>query len=172
MGIILREHQVAAAIMIETSWRNGSINTLSILPTGAGKTILKAEMAKRHIEQNPDGVVIIFAHRDVLLEQISMALCAMGLNHSFITSQKTKKMITDTHLESYGRSFDTPGARIIVSSVDKFRQTDTSYLNNLITLWMLDEAHHLLDGGKWEDCVGRFPNARGLGVTRLGCSTI
>lgn len=165
MAIVLRKHQLSAALEIESSWRKGSKNTLSVLPTGAGKTILKAEMAKRHLAENNNHVVVILAHRDVLLEQISTALCLFNLPHSFITSVKTRKQITDTHLTEFGKSFDTPGARIIVASVDKLRQTDTSYINDIVSLWMIDEAHHVLDGSKWEDCISRFHKAKGLGVT-------
>ena len=165
MDIVLREHQVAAAILIETSWRNNYLNTLSVLPTGAGKTILKAEMARRELAANPKAVIIVMAHRDVLLEQISDAFCMFGISHSFITSQKTRKQITDMHLDKYGKSFDVQGSRVFICSVDKLRRTDTSHIDTLVTLWMLDEAHHLLAGGKWDDCINRFVYARGLGVT-------
>jgi len=166
MAIVLREHQLNAVTQILSSWFSmcGG-NVLSVLPTGAGKTILKAEMARRETTENDNGVVVIFAHRDMLLSQISDALCMFKLKHSFITSVKTRKSITDMHLVKYGQSFDEPSARIIVCSVDKFRQTDTTYLNDIVTLWMLDEAHHLLVDGKWDACINRFPNARGLGVT-------
>lgn len=162
----LFDHQKNAVTQIMSEWfTNPYANVLSVLPTGAGKTILKAEMARREITDNPNGVVIIFAHRDILLEQISDALCMFGLKHSFITSVKTRKQITDMQILKYGKSFDEDGSRIIVASVDKFRQTDTTFLNELVTLWMLDEAHHLLVDGKWDACIDRFPNARGLGVT-------
>ena len=118
MAITLFKHQVKAVNQIIRSWASGHINVLSVLPTGAGKTILLAEMAKRELESNPSGVVIIFAHRDILVEQISEAMCVYGMKHSFITSVKTRKGITDMHMEKFGRSYDEDGSRLIIASVD------------------------------------------------------
>lgn len=126
-------------------------------------TILKAEMARRELLKG--GMVVIFAHRDVLLEQISKALCLMSLPHTTIVSQTTKRNIGDMHVQEFGKCYLDDRARIIVASVDKFYRSDLTYLAPLITLWMLDEAHHLLDDSKWHKCIDPLINARGLGVT-------
>ena len=160
--VTLRPHQVEASSQIDKSWIQHR-NVLSILPTGAGKTILKAQKAMEEV--NRGGTVIIFAHRDVLLEQISAALCLFGLPHTFITSKPVRTSITDMHVREYGQSFWVEGSKIIVASVDKYGLSDTTYIDGLITLWMLDEAHHYLGGGKWDKCIDPLVNARGLGVT-------
>lgn len=173
MGITLRPHQLKAAEEIEAAWAQGDIilpdgrtakrNVIDVLPTGAGKTILKAEMARREILKG--GMAVIFAHRDVLLEQISKALCMMHLPHSLMVSGPTKRNIGDMQTVEFGKCYVNDTARIIVASVDKFYRSDLTHLAPLITLWMLDEAHHLLDDSKWHKCIDPLINARGLGVT-------
>ena len=163
MGIVLRPHQLKAVSEIELAWSQGHRNILDVLPTGAGKTILKAEIAKRELAKG--GMVVIFAHRDVLLEQISKALCLMGLGHSLMVSSTTRKNIGDMQTVEFGKCFVNDVSRIIVASVDKFYRADLTYLAKHVTLWELDEAHHLLDDSKWHRCIDPLVNARGLGVT-------
>lgn len=163
MTITLFEHQVNAASAIESSWKAGNTNVCSVLPTGAGKTFLKAEMVRRELLRN--GCCLLFAHRDVLLEQISLALCAFGINHKFLTSNKTRKDICDRHVSEFGRSFFDDRSRVIVCSVDTYYRRDTTMLEPQVNLWLMDETHHLLDDSKWHKCIAGLVNARGLGVT-------
>lgn len=163
MGITLRPHQLQAGTEIEALWSQGYINVCSVLPTGAGKTILKAEMARRELLRG--GLILLFAHRDVLLGQISDALCLMNLPHTFITSDQTRRDICDQHIANYGKTFRDDRSRIVVCSVDTFYRRDLSHLADKVTLWMMDETHHLLDSSKWHRCIDPLVNARGLGVT-------
>lgn len=126
-------------------------------------TILMASKAAQEVEAG--GVVVIFAHRDVLLEQISEALCLFGLQHNFYTSQKTQNRITTRNHVKFGDSFYNQQARVIVASVDTFFRRDLTTIAPLVTLWMMDETHHLLDSSKWHRCIDPLINARGLGVT-------
>lgn len=126
-------------------------------------TILMASKAEQ--ETNAGGLTVIFAHRDVLLEQISEALCLFGLNHNFFTSKATQNLITTKNHIKFGNSFYDERARVIVASVDTFYRRDLSTLAPHVTLWMMDEAHHLLDSSKWHKCIDPLVNAKGLGVT-------
>jgi superfamily II DNA or RNA helicase len=60
----LREYQLAAADAIQREWVDKR-STLVVLPTGAGKTILAAEVTKRLLP----GRTIFIAHRDELIFQ-------------------------------------------------------------------------------------------------------
>lgn len=40
---------------------------------------------------------------------------------------------------------------------------------NSVTLWVMDEAHHVLKANKWGKACVMFPNAKGLGVTATPC---
>ncbi|AUR86189.1 helicase superfamily 1/2 ATP-binding domain protein [Vibrio phage 1.083.O._10N.286.52.B9] len=163
--ITLRQHQVESIEQANYAYAKGAKTVCLVLPTGAGKTIVKAAMAKA-CRDNGDGVVVIFAHRDVLLGQISGALCVMGVYHSFITSKSTMKLVTNANVKQFnGNSFYDEHSKVIVASVDTFFRRDISQLAPLVTMWMLDETHHLTIGSKWHKCVELLPSALGLGVT-------
>ncbi|AUR84413.1 helicase superfamily 1/2 ATP-binding domain protein [Vibrio phage 1.055.O._10N.286.55.E9] len=161
--ITLRQHQTEAIAQADQLFNTGLRNVCLVLPTGAGKTIVKAEYARRCRDKGEP--CVLFAHRDVLLGQISDALCIMGIRHSFIAANKTvNEITTDNHLK-YGDSFYDPKSTVIVGSVDTFFRRDITYIAPLIKWWMLDETHHLTIDSKWHKCISLLPNARGLGVT-------
>lgn len=161
--IKLRQHQVDAITGVDAAIMQGSKNTLLVLPTGAGKTIVKAEFARR--AQSRGEVCIVFAHRDVLLEQISKAMCQMGIYHTFIAASTTIKQITDMQMEIFGKHFYIEGSSVILASVDTFWRRDTTYLASLCKWWLMDEAHHCLKKSKWGRCIEKLTTAFGVGVT-------
>lgn len=165
--IKLFPHQIATVDAAEHAWNNGAKNVLTVLPTGAGKTLVKAEIAKR--SQLAGEISITFAHRDVLLGQISDAMCLMGIRHRFIASKPTVRDITNENLLKYGDSFYDESSTVIIASVDAFmakmKKDLLKHLAPLVKLWQLDESHHLLSDNKWGRCVNQLVNARGLGVT-------
>lgn len=168
MAVTLRPHQVVACADVDQLYSKGNKNVLCVLATGAGKTLIKAEYARRDHEQGK--VTLIFAHRDVLLQQISDACCMMGVAHSFICSDKTVGMITNANLAEYGYTFHNEYSNTVVVSVDTFLarlkagKIPEQFLNS-VNRWMIDEAHHLTKDGKWGQCIEALPNAFGLGVT-------
>lgn len=174
--ITLFEHQDKSVTAIEKSWAAGNRNVLLVLPTGAGKTLVKAEVARKKLYlefamnamMNPE-VTIIFAHRDVLLSQISDAMCMVGVRHTFIASKPTVNNICNLNVAKHGDSFYDETSKVIIASVDaylaKLKKGQLKHLIPLVGLWQLDEAHHLLEDNKWGWCVESLVNANGLGVT-------
>lgn len=130
-------------------------------------TLIMAEFARR--EQYTPGITVLFAHRDVLLGQISDALCLLGVRHAFLASKPTVNNICNSNLEKHGDSFRDDTAKVIVISVDTYlartKKGQTEALSALVTLWMMDETHHMLVDNKWGTCVENFVNARGIGMT-------
>lgn len=155
-------------------------------------SICKAWLAKRYYDSRD--ITIIFAHRDVLLGQISDKLCIAEVPHTFITSDKTRRNITNANLVAYGDSFYDESSPIILISVDTFLARLKSGLLSpqflsSVKHWMVDESHHvqkpsvefndineLLDilstkdsdtkiGNKWGVCVEALVNADGDGFT-------
>ncbi|AHK11764.1 helicase [Shewanella sp. phage 1/44] len=161
--IQLRQHQIEAIAQADALYASGLRNVCLVLPTGAGKTIVKAEYARRGRDRGEP--CILFAHRDVLLGQISDALCIMKIHHSFIAAKGTVNDITTDNLQKHGNSYYSPTSTVIVASVDTFFRRDVSQIAPIIKWWMLDETHHLTLDSKWHKCVSLLPNARGLGVT-------
>ena len=166
--ITLRPHQVVATDDVDKLEAEGNKIILCVQPTGSGKTILKAYYAKREYENG--GMCLIFAHRDVLLEQISGSLCKMGVPHGFICSPKTRGAITNLNLSKFGDSFYDEKSPVMCVSSQTFashikREMYSEYFLNSVTRWLMDESHHLTEGSTWGKCVDAIPNASGVGFT-------
>lgn len=173
--ITLREHQVTAIaegdklLSVVENNQYKYPNIMIVLPTGSGKSLTLAEYVRRFQAVNEP--TIVFAHKDVLIEQLSNALCKMGIRHSFICSDKARRDITNANYAEFGDSFYDERSSIIVSSNPTFsarlRGNKISHtLLQSIRWWIQDECHHLLRDGKlWGSCIAALPNARGLGFT-------
>lgn len=140
-------------------------NTLVVAPTGAGKTIIIAFTAKGYLKRNPGKFVVVFAHRDVLLSQISMAMAQVGLAHNMICSTTTERMISNEHIDELGESYLDYNSRLIIASVPTWIKRDTTKLSSMAGLWFMDEAHHVLEENMWGQCVSEFGHCSGVGVT-------
>ena len=91
----LRPYQKQAIESIEQDWERGHRRTLLVLPTGCGKTIVFANVAKRAEARGKK--VLILAHRDELLNQAQdKILKATGLMTS-------KEKAEETSLDSFFR---------------------------------------------------------------------
>lgn len=145
-------------------WGRGERNQLVVSPTGSGKTYTFCFITKQYIATYRKPVVVM-AHRDVLLSQISLSLATIGVNHDLLCNKKAKTFIGNLHTKKLGQSFYQEGSPVIVSSVDTLVRRDVSSWADTVGLWVMDEAHHVLRANKWGRCVEKFPNAWGLGVT-------
>lgn len=146
----LRPYQQEAVQAAEDSWRNGFKSPLIVCPTGTGKTICFAAIAKNEVDRG--GRVLILAHRGELLQQAADKLAnATGLGCAVEKAEQT----------SLGSWF-----RVTVGSVQtlmrpkRLGQFDPEYFNLII----IDEAHHALSDS-YLTVLKHFHNARLLGVT-------
>jgi len=159
MKLQSREYQTEAENNIYKSWATGHSNTLCVLPTGAGKTFIFSKIIADH-----KGAACAIAHRQELVGQISIALAKNGIYHKIIGPVKVVKFVVGLHMTELGHSFYDPNSNKAVAGVDTLiRRTDSWF--NKVTLWVQDEAHHVLKGNKWGLAASMFPNAKGLGVT-------
>ena len=169
--ITLRPHQLEAIADEQRIRREDPAvkNVLLVLPTGAGKSLTVADYALKNYVENK--VCIVFAHRDVLISQLSEALCRTGVHHSFICSNKAKLEITNRNLIKYGNSFYDETSTVIISSNPTFsarlkKGSIPQSLLSRVNHWIQDEAHHTIrDSVIFGSCVAALPNAIGLGVT-------
>ena len=162
----LRPYQQDVKTKTVTSWEAGKNNVLAVMPTGAGKTVMLASIINDNV-----GASCCIAHRQELVSQISMALAREGVMHRVIAPPAIISQIVREHQRELGRNFVDRSARAGVAGVDTLvRRGDElrSWLAS-ITLWVQDEAHHVLESNKWGTAAGMMPNARGLGLTATPC---
>ena len=150
--ITLRPHQVGAIAAVDTALSQVYRAVLCVLPTGAGKSLCLAEYARRCYQQREP--CVIFAHRDVLISQLSEALCKTGVPHTFVCSDKARRDITNNNLELFGDSYWEPTSPVIVSSTPTFNarlrdgKLNPQFLESVLW-WLQDEcfpAGTLVDG--------------------------
>ena len=160
----LRPYQQEAFDGAHAIWNAGFSNALIVLPTGGGKTVVFSEVIRGH-----KGASVAIAHRQELVSQMSMALAADGVKHRVIGTKPLIRWINYRHERKFGRSFVDPNAWCAVAGVDsltsKANQRNLANWFPQVTLWVQDEAHHVLEGNKWGTAAKLFPNAKGLGVT-------
>lgn len=164
---VLRSYQREAADATNTAWCFYQ-NVLVVLPTGAGKTVFFAHMVSQH-----SGAAVVIAHRQELVEQISMALARAGVRHRIVAPDDVIRAICSQHTADLGVCFYDANAPVGVAGVDSMRskkqlQVHGRWLKRC-TLWVQDEAHHLLRANKWGKALEALdcdsPTVKGLGVT-------
>ena len=167
MAQIKSPHDYQAAVIKESfeTWQAGVQNICLVAPTGAGKTIIKSFTVKYWLANNPGKFAVIFAHRDVLLSQISLAAASIGLPHKMICSRSTEREIGQTHIEELGESWLSDSARVIIASVPTWIKRDISAIVPHIGLWCMDEFHHTLRENMWGQALEPLSHCIGLGVT-------
>lgn len=144
-------------------WSEGIMNPCSVLPTGAGKTVVASELIRR--EQQAGGYFAALAHRQELVSQISLALARQGVMHDIVAPQAVKRFCSNLHVEEIGQSFYSPHAPGFVGGVNTVIRRDMSRLKNNVSLLFQDEAHHCLRDNLWGKAAALFPKAKGLYVT-------
>lgn len=161
--LILRPYQAKLVTDVQLAWATGHRNVLMRLGTGGGKTVILAWLIQQH-----RGASAVIAHRQELVSQLSLTLAAHGVRHNIIASQKVRRQIIAAHILLFGRSFFEAGSQCVVASVDTLiRAEGLEAWFAQVTLWIVDEAHHVVEDNKWHTCVTKFTNQHcvGLGPT-------
>lgn len=160
----LRQFQSQLERGVLGAWAGGAQNVIAVLPTGGGKTVTLADIVSQHV-----GYACVIAHRQELVGQISLALARFGVRHRLIAPKAVIQFCVAQHVQELGRSYFDANADVAVAGVDTLvspgRQAQMSHWARRVTLWVMDEAHHILRDNKWGRAAAMFPNARGLGVT-------
>lgn len=147
--LTLRPYQQEAKKAILGEWDKGVQKTLLVLPTGTGKTIVFASVAKERVQ---DGRVLILAHRGELLEQAADKLKrTTGLECSVEKAEQTS--IDSWHRVTVG-SVQT---LMRESRLDRFAP---DHFGTII----VDEAHHAISDS-YQRILQYFSGANVLGVT-------
>lgn len=156
----LRDYQDKGLADIRAAWASGAQNVLYVLPPGGGKTVIFASELLEH-----KGAACAIAHRRELIGQMSTTLARLGVRHRIIAPDSVIREIVTLHVIATSRSYHDPTALVGVASVDSLARRTLGDWADRVTLWVTDEAHHLLRANKWGKALAMFPNARGLGVS-------
>lgn len=146
----LRPYQKEAIAAVEKEWEQGHKKTLLVLPTGTGKTIVFANVARDEVRRGSK--VLILAHRDELLTQAQEKIkSATGLLCA-------KEKADETSLHSF--------RRIVVGSVQTLMRDKrlNQFTPDAFGSIIIDEAHHCL-ADSYQHILKHFPEAHVLGVT-------
>lgn len=145
----LRPYQIASHDSVLKEWEKVK-NTLLVLPTGTGKTIVFAKIIETIVKEGKRALVI--AHRDELLDQARKKLQAVsGLQCAIEKAEETclgsPLKVTTGSIQSLSRD----------NRLNKFPQ-------NYWDVIVIDEAHHALSES-YRKVIDYFKTAKILGVT-------
>lgn len=146
----LRPYQRDAVAAIEADWQDGARKTLLVLPTGTGKTIVFANVAKNQVEQGKRGLVL--AHRGELLDQAADKIrTATGMECSLEKADNT--------------CLGTWNFMAVGSVQTMMREKRLArFAHDRFDFIIVDEAHHALSSS-YQAVLEWFPGANVLGVT-------
>lgn len=144
----LRPYQVEAEKAIFKEWEEKQ-STLLVLPTGCGKTVVFADIAR---ERTANGRVLILAHREELLSQASTKIKNMcGLDCAVEKADQT----------CIGRpELITVGSVQTLMTEKRLSRFAPDFFQTVI----VDEAHHAM-AKSYQNVLTHFNSAKVLGVT-------
>lgn len=142
-----RPYQIHCRDAVLQGWAAGKKRLLVVKPTGAGKTITAALIARSLLDAGAR--VLFLAHREELL---------------FQTVDKFRRSFgIEAHLEkAEHRAHD--GAECVVGSVQTFAARGERFDRDAFDYIIVDEAHHVL-AGQFRFACDLFPEAKIVGVT-------
>lgn len=168
----LRPYQEKLVKDTYQQWNAGKQFVAMVSATGSGKSMtLTAIVAK---ERDRGQYVLVLAHRQELITQLSDTMGRMEIRHQLIAANKVVRFAAKQSMENHGVNYVDPNARVMVASVQSMREakiTDLAKLGNKLTV-VQDEFHHATKKSKtWGGVLTPLLNAgaRGLGPTATPC---
>lgn len=168
----LRPYQEKLVAETCSQWDKGVQFVAMVSATGSGKSMtLTAIVAK---ERDRGQYVLVLAHRQELITQLSDTMGRMEIRHQVIAANKVVRFAAKQSMENHGVNYVDPNARVIVASVQSMREAkiaDLAKLGNKLTV-VQDEFHHATKKSKtWGGVLTPLMNAgaRGLGPTATPC---
>lgn len=156
----LRYYQRDLLAEVENQWRLGFKRVLMMAPTGAGKTLPLSTAVLRH-----RGPACAIAHRDNLVIQLAFSLAQLGIRHRIIASAKTMKAAAALQSKKLGAVFIDPQSQVAVASAQTLSgRDDLDAWAARVTLWVVDEGHHLIKGTIWGKCIDKFTHPACVGL--------
>lgn len=146
----LRPYQREAVAAIKAQWDSGFKNTLLVLPTGTGKTVVFSKVVEEEVKDGSKALIL--AHRGELLDQASDKLkMACGLDSALEKAEST----------SIGSPLNVTVASVQTLSQEKrLAKFPRDYFKTIV----VDEAHHSMSD-TYQRILQHFDAANILGVT-------
>ncbi len=144
----LRPYQATAIANVREAYRKGHRSVLVVMPTGTGKTVLFAEIARL-----AKGPVLVLAHRQELVEQAREKIAAW-CNDVVAVEMAGRRDFTRS---------DGTRPKITVASIQTLQQRLGSVPRDAFRIVIVDEAHHAT-ADSYRAVLGHF-EAWQLGVT-------
>ncbi|UBV18602.1 DEAD/DEAH box helicase [Mycolicibacterium fortuitum] len=145
----LRGYQVEAADRVTEAFAGGVEGPAVVLPTGSGKTTVIAELVRRDVAIG--GRVLLLAHRNELIEQMSGAVTAVN------PAGPSPAMIGGPHRGD-------PTAQIVSATVQSLQRSAALLRLGKRDLVIVDEAHHAV-ATTYRKVIDHF---HALGARRAG----
>ncbi len=145
----LRQYQDKAINDLRLSFAAGNRRILLVAPTGAGKTVIAAQIVRGAVEK--ERYVMFLAHRRELVNQSADKLMNFGVDHAVLMSGELPYGATDVQVAS----IDTLRARCINSDKLPLPRADVI---------VIDEAHRSL-APTYLKVIELYPEAVVLGLT-------
>jgi DNA repair protein RadD len=141
----LRAYQIAAVNQVKDIFETGVKRVLLTLPTGAGKTVIAADIIKKAVAKGHQ--VLFLTHRKELLEQTHAVLKKLGINASIIMRKDPREWA---------------GAQVHVATVQTLRLRKRVLPK--ADLLIVDEAH-LSIAKSWVSLIEAYKDAWVIGLT-------
>jgi len=166
--IALRPYQETGLNNIRRALAEKFKAPLFVLPTGGGKTVTYAAMARGAAARG--NRILILEHRKELLRQASLAVGGLGVRHRIVAPPDKIAAIRRAHVEKIGWPMVDDAAEVAVASVQTLARRMDWLKRFNPRIIIIDEAHHAV-AGTWARIIEACPNAIIIGVTATPCRT-
>ena len=168
----LRPYQQSLVAETYAQWDRGVQFVAMVSATGSGKSMTLTAIVRS--ERDRGQYVLVLAHRQELITQLSDTMGRMEIRHQIIAANKVVRFAAKQSMENHGVNYVDPTARVMVASVQSMRAekvAELAKLGNKLTV-VQDEFHHATKKSKtWGGVLTPLLNAgaRGLGPTATPC---
>lgn len=168
----LRPYQEKLVKDTYEQWDAGKQFVAMVSATGSGKSMTLTAIVRS--ERDRGQYVLVLAHRQELITQLSDTMGRMEIRHQIIAANKVVRFAAKQSMENHGVNYVDPTARVFVASVQSMRAEKVAELAKLgekLTV-VQDEFHHATKKSKtWGGVLTPLMNAgaRGLGPTATPC---
>ena len=168
----LRPYQEKLVKDTYQQWDAGKQFVAMVSATGSGKSMTLTAIVRS--ERDRGQYVLVLAHRQELITQLSDTMGRMEIRHQIIAANKVVRFAAKQSMENHGVNYVDPTARVFVASVQSMRPekvAELAKLGNKLTV-VQDEFHHATKKSKtWGGVLTPLMNAgaRGLGPTATPC---